>query len=148
MRALPLRRDRLLPTVRHWIVLGVPILAAGLLSLWWNWLRYGDLLDSGYLPNERFSANWLLGLYGLLLSPGRGLLWYSPIVLLALGGLRAAARTWRPLLPLLWGVPLLDRAVYAKWFMWHGGYSWGPRFVVPRAALYDALDRARVAARL
>ena len=146
--ALPLRRDRLLPTVRHWIVLGVPIVAAGLLSLWWNWLRYGDLLDSGYLPNERFSGNWLLGLYGLLLSPGRGLLWYSPIVLLALGGLRASARTWRPLLPLLWGVPLLDRAVYAKWFMWHGGYSWGPRFLVPAPALYDALDRARVAARL
>ena len=21
--------------------------------------------------------------------------------------------------------------VYAKWYMWHGGYSWGPRFLVP-----------------
>ena len=32
---------------------------------------------------------------------------------------------------LSWGVILGHLLLYGKWFMWHGGYAWGPRFMVP-----------------
>lgn len=82
----------------------------------------------------QFSTPWstpfLAGLSGLLVSPGRGLLVYSP-VFLALGLLlwpnyrRALPR---PYLPFLLAIPLY-LVTSAKWFDWWGGYTYGPRML-------------------
>jgi hypothetical protein len=119
------------PQFREWILFASPILAAGIVSLWWNWLRFGSPLDSGYAPSEAFNGDWLFGLAGLLVSPGRGLLWYSPVLLLVPLGVGWFLRRARWLLLSSAGVALLYWLLYAKWYMWHGGYSWGPRFLVP-----------------
>jgi hypothetical protein len=116
---------------REWILFGLPILLAGLFSLWWNWLRYGTPFDSGYLEVESFSGDWFFGIYGLLIGPARGLLWYSPVLLLVIWGIPWFWRHTRWLMVAALGISLLYLLVYAKWFMWHGGYSWGPRFLVP-----------------
>ena len=108
----------------------IPVVAAGLASLWWNWVRYGSMWQSGYVESESFSADWIMGIYGLLVGPGRGLLWYSPVLLLAIPGawLLWQRRPWAVAMCVaLVGVYVL---VYGKWYMWHGGYSWGPRFMV------------------
>ncbi len=63
-----------------------PIVAAGLISLWWNAFRYGSMWDSGYVSTESFSGPWLAGIFGLTVGPARGLFWYNPILLLALPG--------------------------------------------------------------
>lgn len=118
-------------TIREWTLFGIPVAAGGLLSLWWNWLRFGHPLDSGYAPTETFSADWLLGIWGLVAGPARGLIWYSPILLLAVGGAVWFWRRERWLLLLSLGVSLIYLLLYSKWYMWHGGYSWGPRFLVP-----------------
>ena len=109
----------------------IPVVAVGLLSLWWNWVRFGDLWETGYVATESFSANWLFGLFGLTVGPARGLIWYNPILLLAIPGSLWFWRQERRLF--LWCLALVGLfvAVYAKWYMWHGGYSWGPRFLVP-----------------
>ncbi len=109
----------------------IPVVAVGLLSLWWNWVRFGDLWETGYVETESFSANWLFGLFGLTVGPARGLIWYNPILLLAIPGSLWFWRQERRLF--LWCLALVGLfvAVYAKWYMWHGGYSWGPRFLVP-----------------
>ena len=116
---------------REWILFAAPILAAGLLSLWWNWLRFGSLLESGYVESEAFNGDWLFGLVGLLVSPARGILWYSPVLLLIPLGVGWFWRRARWLLLSSAGVALLYWLLYAKWYMWHGGYSWGPRFLLP-----------------
>ena len=87
---------------------------AGLISLWWNGARYGSIWDSGYVETERFSAVWGFGIAGLLAGPARGLIWYSPILLLAIPGARwfwrnarlcsSFAYAGRDLRPLLWQV--------------------------------------------
>ena len=118
-----------------------------------NYRRYGNPLVSGYLPQESFSGNWLAGMAGLLFSPGRGLLFYAPLLALALPGWarlrrRATALAWLSL-----GIFMLHLVVYGKWFMWHGGYAWGPRFLLPGlpflalclAPLWQAGRRWRVA---
>ncbi|MBX3049977.1 MAG: hypothetical protein KF753_00810 [Caldilineaceae bacterium] len=122
---------RINPRFREWILFASPILAAGLISLWWNWLRFGAPLDSGYVESEAFNGDWLFGLAGLLISPGRGLVWYSPVLLLAPLGVGWFWRRARWLLLSSACVALLYWLFYGKWYMWHGGYSWGPRFLVP-----------------
>jgi hypothetical protein len=117
--------------LREWIIFGLPILVAGIVSLWWNWLRYDNMWETGYLESESFSANWFFGLYGLLIGPARGILWYSPVILLAGLGIAPLWRSARWLLITCLGIALIYLFLYAKWYMWHGGYSWGPRFLVP-----------------
>ncbi|MBX3001613.1 MAG: hypothetical protein KF893_24030 [Caldilineaceae bacterium] len=117
--------------LREWIIFALPIFIAGIVSLWWNWLRYGSVWETGYVESESFSANWFFGLYGLLIGPARGILWYSPVILLAGLGIVPLWRSARWLLLTCLGIALIYLVLYAKWYMWHGGYSWGPRFLVP-----------------
>ena len=47
----------------------IPVVTAGLISLWWNLARFGSLWDTGYVASETFSADWLFGLFGLTFGP-------------------------------------------------------------------------------
>ncbi len=116
---------------RPWTTFTLPVVLAGLVSLWWNFARYGNILDSGYLEAERFSANLAVGIFGLIIGPARGLIWYSPVLLLAIPGGMRLWRTHRWATGLILAVSAVYLLLYGKWFMWHGGYSWGPRFLVP-----------------
>ena len=124
-------RRLLLDRWRPWTTFALPVILAGLVSLWWNFARYGNLLDSGYLEAESFSANLMVGVFGLLIGPARGLIWYSPVLLLAIPGAVRLGRAHPWPTGLALAVSAVYVLLYAKWFMWHGGFSWGPRFLVP-----------------
>jgi hypothetical protein len=116
---------------RPLVTFAIPVVIAGLVSLWWNWLRYGDILETGYAATETFSAPWLSGIWGLIAGPARGFFWYNPVLLLALPG---AVWFWRRaprVLAIVVALSVVYVLTYGKWYMWHGGYSWGPRFLVP-----------------
>ena len=70
-------------------------------------------------------------LAGLLVSPGRGILFYVPIVVLALAGLVRFARRhpWETVL--LYGPIPFALLMVSVHPMWWGGWNWGPRYVVP-----------------
>lgn len=105
-------------------------IGAALLALY-NAARYGNPLDTGYLAEERFDGDWIQGIVGLLVSPGRGLFLYAPILLLALPTVPAFGRRHRSIAALVYAIILGHVLLYGKWFMWHGGYAWGPRFMLP-----------------
>jgi len=68
---------------------------------------------------------------GLLVSPSRGLLVFSPVVLVAAAGLRPAFRgRWRT--PLPWCALALGAqfALYASYAVWWGGHTYGPRYLI------------------
>ncbi len=100
----------------------------------YNVLRYGSPLQTRYqgVPSEQAWSHPLLsGVYGLVASPGRGLLVYAPIALVMVFFWRPV---WRrsPVLALVCAALLVDRILlYATWHAWHGGVAWGPRFLVP-----------------
>lgn len=108
-----------------------PIALAGLLALWYNWIRFGAPFNSGYLPQESFSAIWWRGIVGQLVSPGRGLLWYTPWLLLVVPAVLWAWRRAPVGTAVAGGSFLAYLLLYGKWYMWHGGFAWGPRFLVP-----------------
>jgi hypothetical protein len=100
----------------------------GLALLWWNWVRFGSVLKTG-LSEATFGEPPVHGLAGLLVSPGKGVLWYLPLVLVLPFVVR---RYWRrdagfaAISIALVAAPLL---FYANILYWHGDPAWGPRYL-------------------
>ena len=94
--------------------------------------RFGDPFETGYADEvARWTTPFFEGLFGLLVSPGKGLLWFAPIVLLSLAAGPRFARRF-PLESGFVAASLLALLLlYARWYMWEGGWCWGPRFLVP-----------------
>lgn len=92
------------------------------------------------------------GYLGLLISPSRGLLIFSPVVLVALGGARAAFRRGPSQIEFWCLLAALGQfAVYGSYSVWWGGHTFGPRYMidllpllVPPAALSLARQRSLV----
>jgi hypothetical protein len=93
-----------------------------------------------------------IGAAGLLVSPSRGLLVYSPIVLIALAGLVIKAPVSRDRgIGWLSGAAAVQFCVYATYSVWWGGHTFGPRYLLdvlvlltPSAAVAaDSLMRSR-----
>jgi hypothetical protein len=94
-----------------------------------------------------------LGAAGLLLSPGRGLLVYSPIAIFACWGMVRVVRDpdWKDLRPLALGAVALF-LMSCKWFDWWGGWCFGYRPIVDISVLLafaslpivDRVRRARL----
>jgi hypothetical protein len=108
-------------------------LALGALALL-QWALYGNPLESAYGSNERtlqtlFTKNLWAGLYGLLLSPGKGLVWYAlPLLLWPLAFVLFWRRSWRA--ALLCGLmAAVQVGFYARVTFWHGDGAWGPRYL-------------------
>jgi hypothetical protein len=116
---------------RTWLVFGAPLAVTAIALAFYNLARYGDPLNTGYLAEESFSGVWWRGIAGMLISPGRGLFLYAPVLIITLVAARAFFRRHRAEALLVWSIILAHLLLYGKWFMWHGGYAWGPRFMVP-----------------
>jgi hypothetical protein len=101
-------------------------------QLWYAARYFGDPFRTQWNPLDvgRWSTPLWEGLAGLMLSPGRGLLVYSPIFALSLLGFALA---WRrggdPLLRVLGVASCVLIVLYAKWEMWWGGFTVGPRLL-------------------
>lgn len=109
----------------------IPLILWGLLLGGYNYLRFGNPLTTGYLPQESFRTPLLTGLAGLLISPGRGLFFYCPIFLAVLPAFPAFLGRHRIEGSFFLSLVAIYILLYSKWFMWHGGFAWGPRFLVP-----------------
>ena len=98
-----------------------------------NRVRFGSILSTGYHTafDKGFSVPLGKGLLWNLLSPYRGIFIYAPAVLLCFFGLRTLARKHRADLLLILAMVAYVFIVYSGWWAWHGGWCWGPRFLVP-----------------
>lgn len=113
--------------IPRFILFSLPGLASFLCI---HWGLYHSLLGgSGYQAEAgHFTTPLHQGVSGLLFSPNRGLLVFSPFLILGLigGGILWAKRS-------VWAVSFGTAAclfflVHAKWVAWHGGYCVAPRF--------------------
>ena len=131
------RRDRVAGSL---VALAIPILAALVVTAWYDYARFGSIFTTGYgivgdvhdlHPPHTLQAFWE-GVYGPLLSPGKGLFLYAPILLLLPWAL---VRFWRSSNAAAWlvaGILAVAVLVHANTLIvWLGGWAWGPRFMVP-----------------
>ena len=119
----------------------IAVAAAAALILLENWIRRGHPLATGYENNAGFptvmpysgrpgfSYPFLFGLLSIVLSFGKGLLFFAPgLLLIRLNEDEQAPRPLRELVRYsMWFLAGLI-LVYAKWWAWYGGWFWGPRF--------------------
>jgi hypothetical protein len=94
----------------------------------YNVARFSHVFAFGQ-PNDFSLAHLPAGLSGLLLSPGRGLFWYCPIVISLVGLGWSALRRVDTLL--IFGVFGAYLGLYSLWGDWAGGWCWGPRLLMP-----------------
>ncbi len=115
--------------IRRVVSVGAGLAVTGALVGAVNWWRFGGPLALGY-PHERYTTPWYEGTFGQLLSPGKGLVFYAPITALAIA-VPFVVRARRAELGLLYGVFLVDLALFCRFSNWDGGASWGPRYLEP-----------------
>jgi len=140
----------------------VPVLVAAALALAGHLLydlaRFGNPLETGYgaqATPAAYTTPLLVGLYGLLISSGKGVLWYAPAIALALPGwnrLRRSEPSGRRAAFGIAGAWLVALALYATFEHWAGDGSFGPRYLVPLLplaflAVAFAIDRGSRALR-
>jgi len=125
------KNGRISRLLQQAVAFGLPIALALLAVVLYNYLRFHTLLTFPLAPFERFSNPLGAGLMGLLLSPGKGLVWYVPLVWLILPAVAywiKARRLAEGLLVI--GVVIAPLLLYAQWYDWPGGRAWGPRMLV------------------
>ena len=129
--------------LRYGLVLLVALVFIGLN----DWLLRGNPLDGGY-PDDHgfktimpysglpgFSYPFFFGILSLLLSFGKGLVFFAPGLLLPVRKtlLRRQQEDKIPLYQVytLWMAFVIGLIlVYARWWAWYGGVFWGPRFLL------------------
>lgn len=130
------KHRRLLP--RYLMLSALP----AFLLLAYNHWYLGSVGDTGYFTwsARGLGRNWRtpfwMGLSGLLFSPSRGLLVYTPIVLLSFAGIWLIWRKGPIAFRYLAVGPFLVILVCSKWYMWWGGYGYGPRLLADVAPLF------------
>lgn len=108
--------------------------AAVFLVLCYNFFRFGNFLNFGYHGQfEEYLSfspiNILNNLYALLLSPGSALVFYAPVIGLAVFGIKPFLRRFTPegiLMGCIVIINILYICVLARFF--NGGLVWGPRY--------------------
>lgn len=124
------REEGWAPRVKWLILFGLGMVPAAVVDMWWSYVRFGSPLASGHHETVFGYAPWVGG-PGLLISPGKGILWYCPtIFLLAIAGPRFSKR-----FPALFaGIVVVFVGfigLYANVTYWHGDPAWGPRYIYP-----------------
>jgi hypothetical protein len=114
---------------KSWLPIALGTIPGLLLVAVSNYARTHSVFSSG--EGIQFSTPLFVGLYGLLLSSGKSLFLFSPLMVLYPA---ATVKLWRE--PgrrrfVLWTVALLcaQLLLYAKWWDWSGDDAWGPRFL-------------------
>lgn len=95
-----------------------------------NVVRFGRIGATGY-TGHLWTPNVLLGLYGLLIGPYKGLILFVPLTIIAFLSWPQFYRRRTPEALLCGGIFLVYLAVHAAYIDWPGGGNWGPRFLVP-----------------
>jgi hypothetical protein len=116
------------------IVFGLGLLPGLALTAGYNALRYGTPFTFGY-EQEGFTTPLLTGLYGLIFSPGKGIVWFAPPVVLGVvglvGRLRGPDGRLRAEALLIAGQAAIVLGFHALWSSWEGNIAWGPRLILP-----------------
>jgi hypothetical protein len=122
---------RIVPALKAWLLIGLPVFGAGVLTLYYNQVRFGSPWDTGYLRDSTATfGSALEGFAGLLWSPGRSMFLYSLIAVPALFAFRTAYQRDRVTAGLLAGVSGVLFLFYASLEYWDADRSYGPRYVV------------------
>ncbi len=125
----PLLSRALLVRALAWGVgASVPIAALAL----YQWYLFGDPLSTGYGKGawRHFNPKYFAYRFsGLVWSAGRGFIWYAPPLMLLPVGVWLFWKRHGRVAALCMAITAAHLVFYALLLYWHGGGSWGPRYL-------------------
>jgi hypothetical protein len=121
------RRDRW----RTLVAAAIPLICWAVAIGWYNWLRFESPTSFGYSEGA-LTLSAPLNFIGLMISPGKGLILYSPLIVLGALGLPKLWRQDRWAAASLVSLLALMICVSGASRYW-GDEVWGPRFLVSAA---------------
>lgn len=113
----------------------------------YHWIRFGTLLGTyssiwaeqykashPFLPESfPFSTPFEVGFFGALFSPERSIFLFNPLLLiiliLSIKYWKEINHTIRAFIISTTILLFMNISAYAKWFLWGGAASWGPRYL-------------------
>jgi hypothetical protein len=124
--------------VRSAAALALPAMCGILILMMLNAVRFGNPLVSGYgSEGHDFALNRLpFTIPALLVSLDKGLFVFCPVLLVGLLGWPEFVRTRRPEALLFGALIVCNLLINAAFVGWRGGWSWGPRYLVPLLPLW------------
>jgi hypothetical protein len=132
------RAGNLRARIRRSALFTLPFVIAACAVGWLNVVRFGNAFESGY-GNEalRFFPSQLWRTVPLLLgSLDKGLFIFCPILILGLLGWKEFIQINRAEAVLFAALIVGNLILTGAWHSWEGGWSWGPRFLVPLIPLW------------
>lgn len=126
--------------------------------LWYNQYRFGSIFEAGYsLIAARIGVDFFngtpffKGITGLLLSPGKGFFYYSPITILFFFSFRSFWKKHMAVAICFISTIVMYILFFAKNQYWHGDWAWGPRylfvltpfFIIPTVDIIEAKLRSQ-----
>jgi hypothetical protein len=128
-----LRRAAPASLARRAILWGAPVLLGILAIAWYDTVRFGSALETGYSytkPGSDFSNPILSGVAGLLISPGKSLFLFSPTLCVGSVGTLLLWRRERALALTVASIAAFIVALHAPLVAWAGDWAWGPRYLL------------------
>jgi hypothetical protein len=121
----------------------LPVVAAMGLIMLEAWIRRGSPFVTGY-GKQGLTNPFVLGLFQVIFSFGRGLVFYLPGLLLWLNTRVRRQLPGRTAVALMMVFIAGMIIVYANWWAWYGGITWGPRFFTFAAVPASILIASRI----
>jgi hypothetical protein len=117
---------------RHSVRPGLVLAAGAAALLFYNWLRFENVTESGYPPDQVFTIDFWGGAWGLLTRSNKSLFLFVPLAAALPFAIWAVKKRGQPALAALaTGIVLVGFLTAASWTIWWGGWTWGPRLVLP-----------------
>jgi hypothetical protein len=110
------------------IILG--IIVPLLFFIAYNQIYYKDISNQGYAGQffDSWTGNFPESFFGIWLSPSKGILVYSPVIIFSLIAIYNGFKKEEYLRISFW-VILLHTLVLSKWKHWYGGFGFGYRMI-------------------
>ncbi|MEA2129258.1 MAG: hypothetical protein QOJ85_2149, partial [Solirubrobacteraceae bacterium] len=110
-----------------------PLAIAAVITVSYNLYRFADPLQFGYRPpvDPGFTRPLLEGCSGLLFSSAKSVLLFAPAIVLVPLAVVALWRRQRATTALVVALFAVTWGLAATWHSWQGGWSWGPRLIIP-----------------
>ncbi len=120
--------------IKYFLIFITPICIGILISLIYNYIRFNNFLDFGYTAkNIKFGLKgpFIEGIWGLLLSSGKGFFTYSPVLILFFPTISYFYKKFKAESIFINLMVLTAFIFYSKYWSWGGGWCWGPRYLLP-----------------
>lgn len=114
---------------RDWAMYAIALLPIFGLAAIWNYVRFGSPIKTGIPPT--FGEPIFQGLSGLLVSPGKGIIWYMPILFLLPFVISTFYRQHKLVTLFFGSIVVVELLLFSNVIYWHGDPAWGPRYIYP-----------------